>query len=367
MTVCILLAGFFSLLLAFGNGANDNSKTVATLIGSRTLSLNRAVWFAAAAILLAGELVRRFSGQGIVDAALAGQAAFAASVGLAAALTVGLATIIGMPISTTHAMVGAIVGIGVSTGALHWQPVLWKFLLPLLGSPLIAVSFTSLLYIGMRAGRRFLGVTEQTCLCVGREYQPVNMRPDGTMVLSSSGLKLGRDEMEQCQNRYVGRFIGVDAQRILDVCHVTSAGALSFARGLNDTPKIAALLVAAGVINRGFAVTGGLALMVSGIAIAAGGLLAVRRVAMTMSYRITAMNDGQGLTANLGTAFLVIWATKFGLPVSTTHVSCGSLFGIGLVNGRAHGSMIGTILLAWVTTLPVAAIFGVAAWGLLGG
>ncbi len=104
-----------------------------------------------------------------------------------------------------------------------------------------------------------------------------------------------------------------------------------------------------------------------GVAIAMGGLLAARRVAQTMSHRITGMNDGQAFTANLVTAGLVIVASRLGMPVSTTHVSCGSLFGIGLVNGHAHLKVIGQILLAWLTTLPLAAAIGWIAWRLLSG
>ena len=69
------------------------------------------------------------------------------------------------------------------------------------------------------------------------------------------------------------------------------------------------------------------------------------------------MNPGQGFTANLVTAVLVAGASRFGLPVSTTHVSVGSLFGIGVVNRTARARTIATILLAWVTTLPIGAAF----------
>ena len=103
-------------------------------------------------------------------------------------------------------------------------------------------------------------------------------------------------------------------------------------------------------------------MLLAGLAIAAGGILAVRRVAQTVSYRITGMNDGQAFSANLNAAGLVIFASRLGLPVSTTHVTCGSLFGIGLVNRRARWAMIATILLAWVTTLPVAAALGALCW-----
>jgi PiT family inorganic phosphate transporter len=93
-------------------------------------------------------------------------------------------------------------------------------------------------------------------------------------------------------------------------------------------------------------------------AIAAGGFLSARRVAETMSHRVTEMNPGQGSTANLVTGLLVVGASYFGMPVSTTHVSCGSLFGIGAVTRQARWKTIGQILLAWIITLPTAGILG---------
>ncbi len=82
-----------------------------------------------------------------------------------------------------------------------------------------------------------------------------------------------------------------------------------------------------------------------------------------MSKRITDLNPGQGLTANLVTALLVLFASPLGLPVSTTHVSCGSIFGIGLVNRTLQWKTVAQILMAWVTTLPLAAIIsGLLFW-----
>ena len=93
------------------------------------------------------------------------------------------------------------------------------------------------------------------------------------------------------------------------------------------------------------------------IGMAVGGLLNARKVADTMSNKITKLNHGQGFTANLVTSILVICASKFGMPVSTTHVSVGSLFGIGLVTGHLNTRMVLEILLSWFVTLPVAAVF----------
>ena len=122
----------------------------------------------------------------------------------------------------------------------------------------------------------------------------------------------------------------MSAGTVLDVAHYASAGAVSFARGLNDTPKIVALLLV------GDAVAPGVALGAVGVVIAMGGVVSARRVATTMAHGVTALNPGQGLTANVVTSLLVIGASTAGLPVSTTHVSCGSLFGIGATTGEAR-------------------------------
>jgi PiT family inorganic phosphate transporter len=146
--------------------------------------------------------------------------------------------------------------------------------------------------------------------------------------------------------------------------HFLSGGAVGFARGLNDTPKIVALLVAGDAIAPG-TISPNLGLALVAIVMAVGGIVNSRKVAETMSKKITRMNPGQGFTANLVTSILVALASPLGLPVSTTHVSCGSLFGIGLVNRSAQLKMIQTILLAWVTTLPTGALLAALVyWGL---
>jgi PiT family inorganic phosphate transporter len=91
-----------------------------------------------------------------------------------------------------------------------------------------------------------------------------------------------------------------------------------------------------------------------------------RRVAETMSRRITDLNTGQGLTANLVTATLVLGASGFALPVSTTHVSCGAIVGISAVNGKRDWRTIGQIVAAWATTLPMGLALGAGMYWLFG-
>jgi len=153
---------------------------------------------------------------------------------------------------------------------------------------------------------------------------------------------------------------GISASDTLDRLHFLSSGMVCFARGLNDTPKIAALLLVAPYFGAS------VSLILVGITIAVGGLISTRRVAETMSKKITTMNHGQGFTANAITGLIVIGASGFGLPVSTTHVSCGSLFGIGAATGQANQKTITIILIAWFVTLPMAAGIAAIAYLLLG-
>jgi PiT family inorganic phosphate transporter len=146
---------------------------------------------------------------------------------------------------------------------------------------------------------------------------------------------------------------------MLDAAHLLSAGAIGFARGLNDTPKILALALAAK------AVAAPVGVPLIGAAMALGGVLHARKVAETMAHKITALNAGQGFVANLTSAALIIGASRFGLPVSTTHVSASALFGIGLLNRTARRRTILGILTAWVTTLPVGAALGALSYAAL--
>lgn len=151
--------------------------------------------------------------------------------------------------------------------------------------------------------------------------------------------------------------LGVSGRSLLDALHFLSAGAVSFARGLNDTPKIAALLLVATALDLRW----GLAAVA--VAIALGGILGARRVADTMSHRLTGMNPGQGFAANLSAALLVTTASFHGMPVSTTHVSVGSLLGMGAVTRQARWRPVLGVLASWVVTLPCAALLAaLAGW-----
>jgi len=361
----VLLA---TLFVAYANGANDNFKGVATLFGSGTTDYRRALGWATlttfagslTSLFLATRLVKTFSGKGLVPDQAVHHPAFLIAVILAAGFTALTAAKAGIPISTTHVLTGALVGSGlVAVGSQLGLKALGKqFVAPLLFSPFIAAGLTLLVYPLLRGVRCLSGITKESCLCIGGRLIPVGASVatnQGTFTMAQAptvDILVGTtsDCAQQSVEVYSGKLLGISVQRILDVLHFISAGTVSFARGLNDTPKIVALLAAASLFDVRWGVAG------VAVAMAIGGLISARKVTETVSRRITRMNHGQGFTANAVTAILVILASRWGLPVSTTHVSCGSLFGLGLVNGKANWKVVGQILSAWILTLPVTAL-----------
>ncbi|HSA59211.1 MAG TPA: inorganic phosphate transporter [bacterium] len=361
----VALAVILLCFLAFANGANDNFKGVATLFGSGTSDYKRALAWATlttalgslAALVLAKGLLVTFSGKGVVPTAVLSLKSFPLAVGFAAAVTVMLATRFGFPISTTHALVGGLAGAGLvaSSSGIQVGRLIETFFLPLVISPFIAILGTAALYPALRKIGRLAGIRKQTCLCVGTKIVgvvPQGLSPQQALMALPGIPEISLGTEAQCVERYQGRLWGMNVGTLLDKLHYVSAGAVGFARGLNDTPKIAALLLTGNGFGLPFSVIGVGALM------AVGGILSARKVAHTMSLRITDMNHAQGFAANLVTGFLVIFASEMGMPVSTTHVSCGSLFGIGAATGTARWRTIAGILASWVITLPVAAVLG---------
>ncbi len=349
--------------LAYSNGANDNFKGVASIFGSKTASYRTCLTWATittfagsvCAIFLAQGLLKKFSGKGLVPDALVGSETFLLSVALGAGITVILATITGFPVSTTHGLTGALVGAGLVAGVsqVNFAALQKGFLLPLVLSPLIAVLLGATLYLLFRFLRLQFGVQKEWCVCAGQTTRTVAIpQPASIIALQPAAplLDVSVGDVTSCSERYAGAFCGITAQKLVDAGHFLTAGVVSFARGLNDTPKIAALLLVIHALNIQWG------LVAVAIAIAVGGLLNARKVAETMSHKITSLNPGQGFSANLSTGILVIAASKFGLPVSTTHVSVGSLFGIGAVNRKVDVKTVTGILLSWVITLPCAAL-----------
>ena len=304
-----------TIALAFANGANDVSKGIATLAGSGVSNMRAAIvwgsiWTVTGALVASiGQqaLAATFSGKGLLRSPV-DSPAFLLAVAIGAIGWLLVATVTAMPVSTTHALAGALCGVGiVSARGVMWKAVIVKIGLPLALSPLVSVTILLVIHGAMR-----------------RAPIPAVFRTQ----TSESGFTT------------------------VDMLHWLFAGLTSFFRGLNDTPKIVALSAA----------TAGIYPLVA-VAMGLGGIIFGFRVTETLARRVTQIEPGEGFVANLVTSALVAAASQYALPVSTTHVSTGSIAGAGLARGRElQWKTIRDVLLAWLVTLPVSALLGGAAF-----
>ena len=302
-------------MLAFSNGANDISKSVATLC-CRDEDANAALKGASVAVLIGavaslwwGAGMTILFAKGMLSSPESVSAAFGPAVMAGAVAWLLLATRLGLPVSTTHALVGGIVGAALlSSGpaGVLWPAVLKKAGMPLLLSPFVAGAAALLAVSPLRA----LG----------------SSRPGAARAL-----------------------------------HWTSCFAGAFARGLNDTPKIAAL----GLACAGGKLAPGFLFPALAAANALGGWWLGGRVTRTLGCRMAAISEHEGAAANLTTSLLAGATAFHGLPVSTTHVSGSAIAALGASRGSVDWKVARDIALAWIVTLPTAAALSALAFALL--
>ncbi len=341
-------------LLAYSNGANDISKGIATLVGSGTAGIRLATLWGVlttalgslAAIAFGGLLLKVFS-SGVLTGSV-DPARIAAAVASGAAVWIFVSSRFGLPVSTTHAIIGGIIGACLAEfggSGLNWGSLTSKALLPLLVSPVVSFSLS---YALIPILSRQLPKSNAYCLCIHESETAVSTT--GALAMSLPVLHVSRGEVRECAATGDVRF----SMKIVDSLHLLSAGLTSFARGLNDTPKMAALLVGTSIVAMK---SSALPYLVVGIGVILGGLVGGRRVTETLSKKITAIDPAEGFTSNSITSMLVILGSFLGLPFSTTHVSTGSIIGIGVASGGGvQWKVVRDILLAWVVTLPSAAV-----------
>jgi len=369
-----LLAFALVFALAFANGANDVSKAIATLVGSGVTDYRSAiawgtVWTvigAAVAAFVARAMVNTFS-HGLLQSGTIIEPAAILAVLTGAMAWVLFASRTGLPVSTTHALTGAIVGTGLVAFAgegLIWSAIGKKIALPLLLSPFLALTVSLLIHPAVRAlARRWEGA----CVCVmpaSRALVSIDAH-GGTRTLFQT-TSFGSPVMavpSQCDRAGLqGLVVG------LDTIHWISSGLASFARGTNDAPKIVAMLLL-GSATAAWPSTSSQLAAFGGVALAMGlgsyfGGLCVTEV---LTEKVTKMNHAEGLSANLTTASLVLVSGSLGLPVSTTHVSSSAIIGIGLLRGlnSVRWTTVRGMVLAWVVTLPASALLACIAYLIL--
>ncbi len=391
-----LLVSFY---LAWNIGANDLANAMGTSVGSKALTVKQAVLWAAVLNLfgavLVGSRVTETVRKNIIDLeAIGGGSELSWTIlwgmlaaMLSAALWITLATYFALPVSTTHAIVGAIMGFGIVVGGVavvNWD-VMGKIAASWVVSPLAGAAVAFFCFWLMRKAilahkQPFKQALKYAPWLVGIVFGILAI----AMILEGlEGLHLGLSFPEVL---LMGLIVGILAalparylflrykevkgdeyqkvERIFVFLQIITAGYVAFAHGSNDVAN--AIGPVSGIIGQlaygspakiaPFAIIG--LLLLGGLGIAIGTATWGRQVMKTIGERITEITPTRGFTAEFGAATTVLVCSLMGLPISTTHVLVGSVIGVGLAGGLAAVdiSVIKRIVVSWVVTVPVSAI-----------
>jgi PiT family inorganic phosphate transporter len=395
--VVIWIGGALALYMAWAIGANDVANAMGTSVGSGALLIWQAVIVAGvlefSGAFLAGGHVTDTVRKGILDMDLVTDQVLVWGMlgALAAAATLLLfATRMGLPVSTTHAIVGAIVGfgaVGVGLDAVVWgkvaQIVASWFTSPLLGGVLAFLIFHLIRRLildssdPVSAGRRwgpmffFLVTFVMGLVTLFKGLKNLKLDLDLPEALAASaaigvlGMLLGRAFLLRVRVRQGERPLR-SVERVFAVLQVLTACAVAFAHGSNDVANAIGPLAAVVHVARGAAMAGKAALepwmlMVGGIGIVFGLATWGYRVMETVGRKITELTPSRGFAAELAAALTIVLASRLGIPVSTTHILVGSVLGVGLARGigALNLGVLGKIMVSWIATLPIAALLSV--------
>jgi inorganic phosphate transporter, PiT family len=353
--------------IAYVNGANDVSKGIATLVGSGVTNPRRAIQWGAlwtgiggiAAAFLAHAMLQTF-GKGLLGHGVRATMGAAAASIVGAALWVAFATCKGLPVSTTHGVVGSVAGVAVVAYGLHgvnWPALGGKIFLPLFFSPLVSLALTAGL---IRLSRLLVPNEAVDCMCFNVEPADLQASPQGTAILSV--VAAPRVHLESCSSS-ARSYAGITINHL----HWLTSGATSFARALNDAPKMAALVLSA-VLSSGRSQPPIFFFMAITAGMLAGSWFAGRKVTEVLAGKVTRMDHREGFVANLVTAALVGPGAALGLPMSTTHVASGGIMGIAAGGSqKINRATVRDMISAWAVTLPAAALLGIISFFVLQG
>lgn len=400
--ILFIIACCFGLFMAWGIGANDVSNAMGTSVGSRALTMKQAILIAmvfefAGAYLAGGEVTETIR-SGIVDVAVMTNHPDLFVFGMLASLLAAgtwlfIASILGWPVSTTHSIVGAIIGfaaVGISVDAVQWSQV-WVIVSSWVTSPLVA----GILSFWIFRSVQYLILDTEDPFANAKRYIPIYMFAVGfflSMVTILKGLKyvLKSHHMEFSflQAMGIATVIGVivagigmyllsrisqdktadkdnrfsSVEKVFGVLMIFTACSMAFAHGSNDVanavgPMAAVIsVIETGAVGAKAAVAPWI-LLLGGIGIVVGLATFGYKVMITIGKKITELTPSRGFAAEMAAAATVVIASGIGLPISTTHTLVGAVLGVGLARGigALNLGVIGGIFASWVITLPAGA------------
>src|SRR3990167_8344265 len=408
--VLLLLACLFGFFMAWGVGANDVANAMGTSVGSKALTIKQAILIAMvfefAGAYLAGGQVTETIKSGIVDASMITPDLMVLgmmSALLAAGTWLPIASTRGWPVSTTHSIVGAVIGfaaVGVSMDAVNWAGVG-----PIVASWVISPVLSGIVAFGLFVSVQRLIIDTDEPFLNAKRFVPLYMFATGFMVsimtltkglkhiglnLSSTEgfmLSLGVGTLVMLLGLVLLSRIKIDVEadkdfhyasveKVFAVLMIFTACSMAFAHGSNDVANAVGPLAAiVGVIQSGGEAVGAKAalpawvLLLGAVGIVIGLATYGYKVIATIGKEITELTPSRGFAAELATATTVVGASAIGLPVSTTHTLVGAVLGVGLARGigALNLGVIGKIFVSWLITLPVGAALAIVFFYILRG
>ena len=408
-TQLVLIAAAFGFLMAWGIGANDVANAMGTSVGTKSLTIRQAILIAmvfefAGAYLAGGEVTATIK-DGIIDStAFSAQPDLLVLGMIAALLAAGiwlvLASFYGWPVSTTHSIIGAIVGFTlVSVGA---DAVQWGKFAGIVGSWIVTPALSGLLaYLLFVSVQRFIFNTAhplESAKRVGPFYIFLTAMVIGVVTLQK-GLKHVGLQLSTPQSLLISTLIALlagvvgwffirrmhfnpqadirmhytNVEKVFGILMVVTACAMAFAHGSNDVANAIGPLsaVAATVNNAGQIVAKShidwWVLPLGAVGIVLGLAVMGKRVMATVGTGITHLTPSRGFAAQLATASTVVIASGTGLPISTTQTLVGAIMGVGLARGIAaiNLGVVRNIVISWVITLPAGALLAILMFQIL--
>ncbi len=406
MTVYLILAAMFGLFMAWGIGANDVANAMATSVGSKAITVKQAIIIAAifefAGAVLAGGEVTSTIRKGIVDPTLLAATPELLIYGmLASLLAAGIWLLIasknGWPVSTTHTIVGAIVGfaaVGIGVDAVKWGKV-GTIVMSWVASPLTAGFLAFMMFNSVQ----WLILRHKNPLERAKRYVPIYMFLAGfliSLVTILKGLKhvpaMKELALTTGQNYMLAAVVGIlvaivgkyfinkieadpaadeefhfaTVEKVFGVLMIITACCMAFAHGSNDVAN-AIGPVAAIVSTATTGVVGGKSALPIWVLVLGGGGIVLglatfgRYVMTTVGEKITHLTPSRGFAAELAAAMTIVVASGTGMPISTTHTLVGAVLGVGLARGISaiDLSVVRKIFLSWLVTIPAGAFLSI--------
>jgi PiT family inorganic phosphate transporter len=397
-TLILTVASLGGLYMAWTIGANDVANAMGTSVGSGALTLRGAIIVAAifefGGAMLVGGSVTNTIRKGIVDVETLGSDPMVMAIGmtcclLAAALWLNLATYAGWPVSTTHSIVGAVVGFGVTAGGL--DAVDWGTVGSIAASWVVSPVMGGLLGYGVFVFIRRTVLNASDPVAAITRWGPILVFPIISILALSAmfkGLKPLRLDLSlgpaivialglglaasvgsiPIFNRFARRSVGSEdsglgrTETVFMVLQVMTACFVAFAHGSNDVANAVGPLAAVfGAIKEGVTETVQVpyrVLLIGGVGIVVGLATYGYKIMATIGKKITELTPSRGFSAEFAAATTIVVASKMGLPVSTTHTLVGAVIGVGF--GRSIGAIntrvLRGIFASWFITVPFTAL-----------